>query len=104
MNLSPEEIRELKELLPEHLHRWIGYMPTPEPEDEPTREERRGMARGIKPPATPGAPAALGARPEARKPKAEFRGLQKADKETPLTPDVQRVLLDLALSEDDDAA
>ena len=106
MNLSPEEIRELKDLLPSHLHRWIGYVPSPEPEDEPTPEERRGMARGTKPipAALKAAPAVPGAKPE-RKAKAEFRGLQKAHQGDSLAPDVQRVLLDLALSdEDDDAA
>lgn len=37
MKLTPEEIAELKEILPEHLHKWIGYelKPAEDEEDDP---------------------------------------------------------------------
>ena len=33
--LDPKELKELKELLPERLHRWIEYVPgDPEPQSQ----------------------------------------------------------------------
>lgn len=42
MKLDPKELEETKALLPPHLHRWIEYVPTPEPDEEPPVEAKQG--------------------------------------------------------------
>lgn len=82
MKLTPEEVAELKELLPERLHKWIGYELTPEvPPVEKTVE--------VSPVVTP--------KPKLTKRKAEYRP-PKLDPSL----DLERAILNLALSDDDD--
>lgn len=39
INLTPEELDEVKELIPAHLHKWIDYEIVPETDNAPTPGE-----------------------------------------------------------------
>lgn len=119
LNIPAAELDELKVLIPEHLHKWIDYLPEPEPDDAPTPNEERSGVVGR--PDIPGSHIGLPiarAKPLAPKPRVSALpklGGEPAPKATlnpkpglnakgPLPssgPDLQKALLDLALSDDD---
>lgn len=110
--VPPEEMAFLKELIPEHLHKWLDYVSDPEPEDAltpgeelngldpfhdrtalPTKKKRKALV----PPSGPVGPQVI----LTKKP----RELPAPKVPLPADLDVQKTLLEMALSdgEEDDA-
>lgn len=107
--VPPEEMEFLMEVIPPHLHKWLDYVSDPEPPDALTpNEERNGVdayGRPINQKKDPalkplgssgekGPQVVLQPKPRKSPPKAEI----KPD----ATVDVQKTLLEMALSDEDD--
>lgn len=117
-NYSQAELDELKDLIPAHLHKWVDYEPVPEPEDAVTpNEELNGVPYLRDVPGShnrfPSSYFKTPEKPKAKKTRpAPLAALGDAPKATlnpkpglnakPAAPqvDLQKALLDLALSDE----
>jgi hypothetical protein len=114
LNIPQDELDAAKELIPAHLHKWLDYLPEPEPDWVLTlNEERNGITPGSY---IPGLTDVVRAKPQAKPvlmiggstspgPRAELKPKPGLNAK-PQNPDVgaQKSLLDLALSDEDEDA